>query len=182
MSTMVTYSNGNIFRVTCSFLNGIHRSPVVTLHKGQWRVSFGVFFDVRLSKHLNKQWRCRWFETSWCCPCDVTVMTNGTILSWTRCSCSQVPLQYSYSPSALIVAKALLTFDFSSKWDANFCPYFSSTFLPSIAFSEWRPQQESLEFGTDSSEKITAHYDHAFAIKPHRSCQFRFLNTLNYHC
>ena len=33
---MMTSSNGNIFRVTCH-LCGIHRSPVNSPHKGQWR-------------------------------------------------------------------------------------------------------------------------------------------------
>ena len=34
---MMTSSNGNIFRVTGPFLRGIHRSPVNSPHKGQWR-------------------------------------------------------------------------------------------------------------------------------------------------
>ena len=34
---MMTSSNGNIFRVTGSFVRGIHRSPVNSQHKGQWR-------------------------------------------------------------------------------------------------------------------------------------------------
>ena len=33
---MMTWSNGNIFRVT-DILCGIHRSPVNSYHKGQWR-------------------------------------------------------------------------------------------------------------------------------------------------
>ena len=35
--TMITSSNGNIFRVTEPFVRGIHRSPVNSPHKGQWR-------------------------------------------------------------------------------------------------------------------------------------------------
>ena len=34
---MMTSSNGNIFRVTGPFVRGIHRSPVISPHKGQWR-------------------------------------------------------------------------------------------------------------------------------------------------
>ena len=34
---MMTSSNGNIFRVTGLFVRGIHRSPVNSPHKGQWR-------------------------------------------------------------------------------------------------------------------------------------------------
>ena len=33
----MTSSNGNIFRVTGLFVRGIHRSPVNSPHKGQWR-------------------------------------------------------------------------------------------------------------------------------------------------
>ena len=35
--------------------------------------SFDVFFGMRLNKRLNKQTRCRWFETPWhslCCHCN----------------------------------------------------------------------------------------------------------------
>ena len=34
---IMTSSNGNIFRVTVPLLRGIHRSPVNSPHKGQWR-------------------------------------------------------------------------------------------------------------------------------------------------
>ena len=34
---MMTSSNGNIFRVTRPFVGRIHRSPVNSPHKGQWR-------------------------------------------------------------------------------------------------------------------------------------------------
>ena len=34
--SMMTSSNGNIFRVTGPFVRGIHRSPVNYPHKGQW--------------------------------------------------------------------------------------------------------------------------------------------------
>ena len=40
INCMMTSSNGNIFRVTgryWSFVQGIHRSPVNSPHKGQWR-------------------------------------------------------------------------------------------------------------------------------------------------
>ena len=37
------------------FVRGIHRSPVNSSHKGQWRGAFDVFFDQRLNKRLNKQ-------------------------------------------------------------------------------------------------------------------------------
>ena len=50
--SMMTSSNGNIFRV----------SPVNSPHKGQWR-SFDVFFDLRLNKRLSKQSWGLWFET-----------------------------------------------------------------------------------------------------------------------
>ena len=51
-------TSSNIFRVTAPSWG---ESPPVT---------GDVFFDLRLNKRLNKQWRCRLFETpsrsSWC--------------------------------------------------------------------------------------------------------------------
>ena len=43
------------------FVRGIHRSPVNSPHKGQWRGD--VFFDLPLNKRLRKQWCGWWFET-----------------------------------------------------------------------------------------------------------------------
>ena len=45
------------------FQRGIHRLPVGSPHKGQWRGALMLSFDLRLNKRLNKQWRRRWFET-----------------------------------------------------------------------------------------------------------------------
>ena len=45
------------------FVRGIHRPPVNSPHKGQWR---GAFFDLRLNKRLSKQWLGWWFETPSC--------------------------------------------------------------------------------------------------------------------
>ena len=44
------------------FMQGIHRSPLNSPHKGQWR-SFAVFFDLHLNKRLSKQSWARRFET-----------------------------------------------------------------------------------------------------------------------
>ena len=44
------------------FVRGIHRSPVNSTHKGQWRGA-DVFFDLRPNKRLSKQWWGWWFET-----------------------------------------------------------------------------------------------------------------------
>ena len=43
------------------FVRGIHRSPVNSAHKGQWRGAF--FFDLRLIKRLSKHSRGWWLET-----------------------------------------------------------------------------------------------------------------------
>ena len=48
------------------FVRGIHRSPVNSLHKGQWRGAFDVFFDLCRNKRLNKQSRGWWFERQSC--------------------------------------------------------------------------------------------------------------------
>ena len=48
------------------FVRGIHRSPVNSTHKGQWRGALIFFFDLSLNKWLSKQsWGWR-FETPSC--------------------------------------------------------------------------------------------------------------------
>ena len=44
------------------FVRGIHRSPVNSLHKGQWRGAL-IFFYLRLNKRLSKHSRGWWFGT-----------------------------------------------------------------------------------------------------------------------
>ena len=39
--------------------------------------SFDVFFDLRLSKHLNKQSRCCWFDTPWRLLCNFVQYIEG---------------------------------------------------------------------------------------------------------
>ena len=59
--TMMTSSNGNIFRVTghlCGEFTGDTQRPVTR--------SFDVFFDLRPNKRLSKQWWGWWFETQSC--------------------------------------------------------------------------------------------------------------------
>ena len=43
------------------FVRKIHRLPVNSPHKGQWR--FDVFFGLGLNKRLSKQWSGWWFKT-----------------------------------------------------------------------------------------------------------------------
>ena len=45
------------------FVRGIHRWPVNSPYKGQWRGALTFFFDLRLNKRLCKQSRRHWFET-----------------------------------------------------------------------------------------------------------------------
>ena len=46
------------------FVRGIHRSPVNSPHKVQWRGALMfVFFDLRVNKRLSKQSWGWWFET-----------------------------------------------------------------------------------------------------------------------
>ena len=51
------------------FVRGIHRSPMNSPHKGQWRGA-SMFFNLRLNKRLSKQSWGWWFETLsrslWC--------------------------------------------------------------------------------------------------------------------
>ena len=62
--TMMTSSNGNIFRVTshlCGEFTGSRWIP----HKKPVTRSFNVFFDLRLNKRLSKQWWGWWFDMPW---------------------------------------------------------------------------------------------------------------------
>ena len=45
------------------FVRRIHRWPVNSPHKGQWRGAFMFFFYLRLNKRLSKQWWGWWFGT-----------------------------------------------------------------------------------------------------------------------
>ena len=47
----------------CPIVRGIHRSPVNSPHKGQWRGALMFSFDLRLNKRLSKQSWGWWFET-----------------------------------------------------------------------------------------------------------------------
>ena len=49
-STVMTWSNGNIFRVCWGFVRGIHRWPVDFPSQNPVTQNFDVFFDVRLNK------------------------------------------------------------------------------------------------------------------------------------
>ena len=58
-NSMMTSSNGNIFRVTghlCGEFTGLPTQRPVTR-------SFDILFDLRLNKRLSKQSRSWWFET-----------------------------------------------------------------------------------------------------------------------
>ena len=54
------------------FVRGIHRSPVNSRHKGQWRGALMLFINLRLNKRL----RCH------CAHYDVTVMDRYWDLLW----------------------------------------------------------------------------------------------------
>ena len=60
---MMTSSNGNVFRVTSPLCGGIHRFPVNSPHKGQWRGTLIFSLICALDKRLTKQWWGWWFET-----------------------------------------------------------------------------------------------------------------------
>ena len=47
----------------CPFVRGIHRSPVNSPHKGQWRGALMGFFIMRLNKRLSTQSWGWWFAT-----------------------------------------------------------------------------------------------------------------------
>ena len=59
ISYMMTSSNPHYW----PFLRGIHRSPVNSLTKGQWRRAFMFSLICALTKRLSKQSWGWWFET-----------------------------------------------------------------------------------------------------------------------
>ena len=48
------------------FVRGIHRSPVNSSHKGQWRGALMFSLICALNKRLSKQWWGWWFDTPSC--------------------------------------------------------------------------------------------------------------------
>ena len=64
---MMMLSNGTFSTLRALFAEN---SPVTSEFPSQrpvtQRLSFGVFFDLRLNKQLRKQSRCRWFEMPSC--------------------------------------------------------------------------------------------------------------------
>ena len=58
------------------FVRRIHRSPVNSPHKGQWRGALIFFFDLRLNSRSSKRWWDRWFETL---SCPLWCHRNGRI-------------------------------------------------------------------------------------------------------
>ena len=61
--SMMTSSNKKSFPRYLPFVRGIHRSPVNSPHKGQWRGALNFFFVLRLDERLSKQWWGWWYET-----------------------------------------------------------------------------------------------------------------------
>ena len=76
------------------FVRGIHRSPVNSLHKDQWRGN--AFIDLRPNKQLSKQSRRRWFETPSCSlrrHCDdmylIPLTTFAEMYTYRRDTCDK---------------------------------------------------------------------------------------------
>ena len=66
--TMSSWYNDDVIKWKYSppylpFVRGIHRSPVNSPHKGQWRGALMFFFDRRLIKQFSLQRRGWWFVT-----------------------------------------------------------------------------------------------------------------------
>ena len=76
---MMTSSNGHFSALLALCAEGIHRSAVNSLHKGQWRGALMFLFYLRLNKRLSKQSRRHRAHH------DVTVMGtgNGLVLKTT---------------------------------------------------------------------------------------------------
>ena len=90
------------------FVWGIHRSPVNSPHKGQWRGTLMFCFICALNIWLSKQsWRW-WFETpsrSLWHPCNVIMQSGRWTYSGTAlcdCKCTAYLILYHLSWSYLI--------------------------------------------------------------------------------
>ena len=96
--SMMTSSNGNIFRVTgplCGEFTGPGEFPAQ--RPVTW--SFDVFCDLRLNKRLSKQQWGWWFETpsrSLRRHCNATIGCLLWVLSLINVWCLQVPQCYNY--------------------------------------------------------------------------------------
>ena len=81
------------FSALLAICAGIHRSPVNSPLKGQWRGALMVSFDLHLNKRLSKQSWCWWVETPsrplWR-HCNVMCKRQWSIWTWT-CSTSAAP-------------------------------------------------------------------------------------------
>ena len=92
VGSMMTSSNGNIFRVTgplCGEFTGPGEFPT----QRPVTRSLGVFFDLHLNKRLSKQPRGWWFETpSWSLwrQCNVS---NYYADSWVNCHMNYIMSQ-----------------------------------------------------------------------------------------
>ena len=69
------------------FVRGIHRSPVNSPPKGQWRGALIFFFDLRLNKRLSKQSWGWWFKTLSCplwrhCNGHFWIYARNNVCSW----------------------------------------------------------------------------------------------------
>ena len=66
------------------FVQGIHRSPVNSLHKWPVTQSFDIFFDLGLNKRLSKQSWGWWFETL---SCPLWRHCNGVTVGLEQACC-----------------------------------------------------------------------------------------------
>ena len=90
--TMMTSSNGNIFRVTCPLWGKATGHGGFPSQRPVTR-SFDNFFDLRLYKQLNKYSRHWWFETPLCSlwgRCNTedqkcVPLMFCLLFAWTRC-------------------------------------------------------------------------------------------------
>ena len=82
-TTMMTSSNGNIFRVTGRLCGEFTGPGEFTTQRAVTR-NFGVFFDLRLNKRLSKQPWGSWFETlSWSLWRHCNADSECTLFSFT---------------------------------------------------------------------------------------------------
>ena len=98
------------------FVREIHRSPVNSPHKGQWRGAFMFSLICALNRRLSKQSWGWWFETS---SCSLWRHCNALIHRTHSCAISR--LDNLQTPTGILLAKSeclqcLCTRRFTSVW------------------------------------------------------------------
>ena len=102
-------------------VRGIHRLPVNSPHKGQWRGASMFFFDLCLNKRLSKQSWGWWFETLSC-----TLWRHRN--DWYHMNYLSVCISFTPQLNYILYFPSMFCFTFSTHL-LSFCALMTSLFL-----------------------------------------------------